>query len=119
MTIGEELKRLRYKYDLSQEEMSAGVISEEYYSAIEEDKRNVNINTLLEILRRNGITIYEFFSAFDAKAVRAKEIQSQVEMAILTGNVQALDKLLELDEVKRNTVQRLELQLVRSEKMGG
>lgn len=118
MAIGEELKKLRYKYDLSQEEMSAGVISGEYYSTIEEDKRNVNINTLLEILRRNGITIYEFFSAFDAKAVRSKEIHSRIEMAILTGNVQALDELLELDEVKRNTVQRLELQLVRSEEMG-
>ena len=119
MTIGEQLKKLRYKYDLSQEEMSAGLISEEYYSGIEDDKRNININTLLEILRRNDITIYEFFSAFDEQAVEEREVQNQIEMASLTGDVQALDELLGLDEVKHNTVQRLELELVRAEKMGG
>lgn len=118
-TIGKELKKIRTIYGLNQREMSAGVLKPTYYGLIEQGIRSISIDDLLEILKRNGISIYEFFSAFDQKEVQRRNLENRIQMACLTGDEAQIDALLELDEIKAASLQSLQLQLVKAEISGG
>ncbi|MGQ5709754.1 helix-turn-helix domain-containing protein [Lactobacillus sp. PSON] len=118
-TIGKELKKIRLTYGLTQREMSADVLDPTYYGIIERDDRRISIKDLLEILNRNGISIYEFFSDFDKKAVKQYRLKNRIQMACLTRDKAKIDNLLKLDEIKANELQTLQLNLVKAEISGG
>lgn len=118
-TIGKELKKIRTTYGLTQREMSAGVLKPTYYGLIEQGLRKISINDLLEILKRNGISIYEFFGAFDQKEVQQRHFENQIQMACLTGDEEQIETLLKLDKIKANRLQSLQLQLIKAEISGG
>ncbi|TSO25404.1 helix-turn-helix transcriptional regulator [Lactobacillus sp. LL6] len=118
-TIGKELKKIRITYGLTQRKMSAGVLKPTYYGIIERGDRQISIKDLLEILKRNGISIYEFFSVFDKKAVKQYRLKNRLQMACLTKDKIEIDDLLKLDEIKANELQTLQLKLVKAEILGG
>ncbi|WP_173005101.1 helix-turn-helix domain-containing protein, partial [Lactobacillus helveticus] len=50
MTIGQQLKKTRLLFGLTQEEMSAGIVSKSFYSRVERDKNAITINKLIAML---------------------------------------------------------------------
>lgn len=118
-TIEKELKKVRKTYGLTQREMSAGVLKPSYYGLIERGVRQISIKDLLELLKQNGISIYEFFSVFDERTVKQRKLENRIQMAYLTRNEDEIDDLLELKKIKANKLQKLQLQLVKAEISGG
>lgn len=118
-TVGKELKKIRKMYGLSQAEMSAGVVTLPYYGGVERGTKKISIDSLLKILEKNGISIYEFFGAFDPKETHRRNLENRIQMAYLSGDIDELDSLLALDEIQADSLQSLQLQLVRSEISGG
>ncbi len=53
MTIGEQLKKTRNTLQLTQKQMSEGIISESFYSRVECDKSRINIIDLIKILNKH------------------------------------------------------------------
>ncbi len=49
MTIGERLREIRDSMNLTQTEMCAGVVTESFYSRVENGKSEINIDDLLAI----------------------------------------------------------------------
>ena len=50
MTVGEALKQMRLQAGLTQTEMTAGVVSESFYSKIERGVHAVDVQVLINIL---------------------------------------------------------------------
>lgn len=119
MTIGKELKKIRLTYGLTQREMSAGVLKPTYYGLIERGERQIGIKDLFEILKRNGISIYEFFGDFDKEAVKQRQLENRIQMACLTEDKHQIDALLKLKKIKADKLKNLQLQLVKAEISGG
>lgn len=118
-TIGKELKIIRLTYGLTQREMSAGVVEPTYYGLIERGDRQIGIKDLLEILKRNGISIYEFFNTFDKKAVKERRLENRIQMACLTQNKAQITNLLKLNKIKADKLQSQQLKLVKEKISGG
>ena len=51
MTIGEQLREIRDSLNLTQTQMCAGVVTESFYSRVENGKSEINIDDLLAILK--------------------------------------------------------------------
>lgn len=62
MTIGEQLKKTRNTLQLTQKQMSEGIISESFYSRVECDKSRINIIDLIKILNKHQISLYDFLN---------------------------------------------------------
>ncbi len=61
MTIGEALKQERNKLSLTQSAMAADIISPSFYSKVENNLHEINVNDLLAILNVHSIDISAFF----------------------------------------------------------
>ncbi len=61
MTIGEQLKRERILLGITQRQMCAGIITESFYSRVENNKNEINIDDLIKILNKQHISFYDFF----------------------------------------------------------
>ena len=64
ITVGEKLQLMRLSLGLNQTEMTNKVISRSFYSRVENNKSNVNIEDLLAILNIQGIPVIDFFADF-------------------------------------------------------
>lgn len=64
ITVGEKLQLMRLSLGLNQTEMTNKVISRSFYSRVENNKSNVNIEDLLAILNIQGISVIDFFADF-------------------------------------------------------
>ena len=53
MKIGTQLKNTRLLLGLTQEQFSAGIVTESYYSRVESNKNNISMDSLLKILNYN------------------------------------------------------------------
>lgn len=63
LTIGEKIKRLRIKYNLTQEELAARTeLSKGFISQLERDLTSPSIATLMDILEALGTNIRDFFN---------------------------------------------------------
>lgn len=72
MTIGEQLKRTRKTLGITQAQMCEGAISEAYYSRVERNINSIRINDLINILKHNDISIYDFFHSMDLVKNRSR-----------------------------------------------
>ncbi|MRM98851.1 XRE family transcriptional regulator [Lactobacillus taiwanensis] len=61
MKIGTQLKNTRLLLGLTQEQFSAGIVTESYYSRVESNKNNISMDSLLKILNYNYVSLYDFF----------------------------------------------------------
>ena len=60
MTIGEQLREIRDSLNLTQTQMCAGVVTESFYSRVENGKSEINIDDLLAILKQNHVSVRDF-----------------------------------------------------------
>ena len=81
MTIGQQLKKTRLLFGLTQEEMSAGIVSESFYSRVERDKNAITINKLIAMLNANNISLNDFFKIFDNEGMPELKLQRQIYSA--------------------------------------
>lgn len=81
MTIGQQLKKSRLLFGLTQEEMSAGIVSESFYSRVERDKNAITINKLIAMLNANNISLNDFFKTFDNDGMPELKLQRQIYSA--------------------------------------
>ena len=91
MTIGERLREIRDSINLTQTEMCAGVVTESFYSRVENGKSEINIDDLLAILKQNHVSVRDFFSVFDQSMQRKIQYRC-IRSAINNRNVAWLKK---------------------------
>lgn len=65
MGISERLRRLRKIMKISQQQMCEGVITEAYYSRVENSLDNVSMVDLIRMLNNNSISLADFFEDLD------------------------------------------------------
>ena len=59
--VGSALKNKRKELELSQKEMVGSVLSVSYYSKVERNLFDINVNDLMRILTLHGIDVVRFF----------------------------------------------------------
>lgn len=91
MTIGEQLREIRDSLNLTQTQMCAGVVTESFYSRVENGKNEINIDDLLAILKQNHVSVRDFFSVFDQSMQRKIQYHC-IRSAINNRNVAWLKK---------------------------
>lgn len=64
VTVGEKLQLTRLSLGLNKTKMTNKVISRSFYSRVENNESNVNIEDLLAILNAQGISVIDFFADF-------------------------------------------------------
>ncbi|RVU69877.1 MULTISPECIES: helix-turn-helix domain-containing protein [Lactobacillus] len=64
VTVGQQLKRMRQKSGLSQQEMAAGIINSSFYPRVENDQSAISATSLIKLLTKYGISIIEFLHDF-------------------------------------------------------
>lgn len=72
MDIGKKLKNTRVFLGLTQEEFCAGIVTESFYSRVENNKSKISMSDLISILNYHNISLYDFFASAD-KAVHDKK----------------------------------------------
>lgn len=102
MTIGEQLKKARLFLGITQEQMCAGVVSEAFYSRVENNKNDITINDLLKILNNQHISFYDFFMPFDSPS-----IDQEIQRAFINYNRIKLEQLKD-DPRAQNSKYQLE-----------
>lgn len=115
MKIGTQLKRIRNLYGLTQTEMSAGVITEPFYSRVERGVSEMKVEDLLAVLEHNNISLYDFFEVFDDDMINQFGLHNQIIEAVVLRDLKTLKKLAKQDCAHGNTKLQLELQLVIAE----
>lgn len=100
--IGSALKNKRKELGLSQKEMVGSILSVSYYSKVERDLFDINVNDLTKILALHGIDIVRFF-----QEVRINKFSTQ---EILTKKLQQAFYEQNLDEINHVIVQINELE---------
>lgn len=65
MTVGELLKEYRIKQNKNQQEFSAGIVSQSYYSKVEKNIHRITVDDLLLLLTHNAIPVKNFFEKLE------------------------------------------------------
>lgn len=65
VTVGQQLRKTRMFLGITQEEMAKGIVATSFYSRVECDKVDININDLILILNENHVSLRDFFEKFD------------------------------------------------------
>lgn len=109
MKIGDQLKKFRNSLGINQSQMCKGIITESFYSKLENNKTQINVQDLLLMLNRQHISLYDFFHDFDHAVAKDEVIYQQMLVAL---NNRDLVKLQELgQETVKNHKLQLELKL--------
>ena len=96
MTVGEALKQMRLQAGLTQTEMTAGVVSESFYSKIERGVHAVDVQVLINILSAHHMDVVHFFSLLNFQKSETEpnfEIINQISFAQNKKDISALDKI--------------------------
>ncbi|WP_172992554.1 helix-turn-helix domain-containing protein, partial [Lactobacillus helveticus] len=93
MTIGQQLKKTRLLFGLTQEEMSAGIVSKSFYSRVERDKNAITINKLIAMLNANNISLNDFFRTFDNEGLPELKVQRKIYTAYNERNIVELHQI--------------------------
>lgn len=95
MKIGTQLKNTRLLLGLTQEQFSAGIVSESYYSRVENNKSNIDMDSLLKILNYNQVSLHDFF-----EPVLKEDVDEELIRAFLNHDA---NKIKKLNLANRNT----------------
>lgn len=115
MKVGTQLKKIRNLYGLTQTQMSAGVVTEPFYSRVERGISEIKIEDLLMLLEQNQISLYDFFEVFDDIAINQEALRNQIIEAVILRDLKTLKEIAKQDSIHENTKLQLELQLVIAE----
>lgn len=110
MKIGTQLKTTRLLLGLTQEQFSAGIVTESYYSRVESNKSNISMDSLLKILNYNQVSLYDFFEPIVSEYIDQKLILSFLnldsrkieQLDLADSNKQMLAKIMLAILKKRN-----------------
>lgn len=110
MKIGTQLKTTRLLLGLTQEQFSAGIVTESYYSRVESNKSNISMDSLLKILNYNQVSLYDFFEPIVSEDIDQKLILSFLnldsrkieQLDLADSNKQMLAKIMLAILKKRN-----------------
>ncbi|BDR57655.1 helix-turn-helix domain-containing protein [Xylocopilactobacillus apicola] len=102
-TIGDLLKKYRILQTKTQKEWAEDVISTSYYSKVEKDMHHISAEDLIRILKKNNVSVLDFFSELDYKSkyvYDAKQaLKQQIVEAYYDNNVDELIKVrLKIDK---------------------
>ena len=111
MKIGTQLKTTRLLLGLTQEQFSAGIVTESYYSRVESNKSNISMDSLLKILNYNQVSLYDFFEPIIREDINQELILAFInldskkieQLDLADGNEQMLAKIM-LAILKKNNL---------------
>lgn len=79
MDIGNQLKNTRVLLGLTQEQFSAGIVTESFYSRVENNKSNISMNALLGILNYHHVSLRDLFAKEDIKHQKKQIMQAFID----------------------------------------
>lgn len=94
MLVGDELKKLRQKNNLTQREMVAGVMDHSAYARVEANKSKISSENFIKIFQKNNFSIVDFMKNFGDTSLKNKTYQDQVMWTYLRKDIAALEKLM-------------------------
>ncbi|WP_304677052.1 helix-turn-helix domain-containing protein [uncultured Lactobacillus sp.] len=102
--IGSALKNKRKELGLSQKEMVGSILSVSYYSKVERNLFDINVNDLTKILALHGIDIIRFFQEIKTNKISKQEILTKkLQQAFYEHNLDKInDVIVQLNELKYN-----------------
>ncbi|MGQ5709171.1 helix-turn-helix domain-containing protein [Lactobacillus sp. PSON] len=98
MTIGEALKSLRLENGLTQKEMTGGLVSESFYSKVENGIHKIDADLLIDILSLHNFDIVDFFAKLAHQKRESKpsfELLSRIIFAQNKKDIKELDRISE------------------------
>ncbi|MBD5430451.1 helix-turn-helix transcriptional regulator [Lactobacillus sp.] len=93
MQVGDELKKLRQKNNLSQRKMVADVMDHSAYARVEANKSKIGSNNFINIFQKNNFSIVDFMKNFGDTSFKNKTYQDQVMLAYLYEDKETLEKI--------------------------
>ena len=110
MTIGEQLKKTRNMLELTQLQMSAGIITGSFYSRVERGQSKINAADLIKILNSHKVSLYDFFEPFEKDNFSKKTIDYKIYSAFDSKNIGELKNIQK--KVSSNSKAFLQIQLM-------
>ena len=102
MKIGTRLKNTRKFLGLTQLEFSGGIVTESFYSRVENGKSDISMSKLIELLNYNQVSLYDFFEpAFQGN------IEHQVILAFLDKDIDRLRHYKPLNDHEEALIEML------------
>ncbi|BDR57142.1 helix-turn-helix domain-containing protein [Xylocopilactobacillus apis] len=83
MTIGELLKQYRISKLRTQKEWANGVVSPSYYAKVEKNQHRITAEDLVEILRKNNVSIIDFFKEYNYQDQKHHDIKTKIDNIII------------------------------------
>ncbi|WP_265488950.1 helix-turn-helix domain-containing protein [Lactobacillus sp. PV034] len=100
MKIGVRLKNIRKFLGLTQLQFSAGVVTESFYSRVENGRSNISMSKLIELLNYHHVSLYDFFEpAFKGN------IEQQAVLAFLDRDVKRLEHYQPINDKQETAIQ--------------
>lgn len=93
MKIGTQLKTTRLLLGLTQEQFSAGIVTESYYSRVESNKSNISMDSLLKILNYNQVSLYDFFEPIISEDIDQELILGDCQFFCVNKSFRLIDSL--------------------------
>lgn len=91
---GHLLKLLREQKDLSQSDLSDGILSKNHLSKIERGENDISFQTILKLLDRLNISLFEFELLLDKTQNNQSTFLKDLSIAILNNDLYLLNELL-------------------------
>lgn len=88
------LKRLRKEKELSQSELSDGILSKNHLSKIERGENDISFQTLLKLLDRLNISLFEFELLLDKTQDNQSTFLKDLSIAVANNDLYLLNELL-------------------------
>lgn len=83
MNIGNLLKKYRIKQGKSQREFAEDVLTQSYYSKVEQNLNQITAQNLIKLLKQNRIHLQEFFKQADKEDNKAQHELQQISQMIV------------------------------------
>lgn len=96
MTVGEALKQIRLQAGLTQTQMTAGVVSESFYSKVERGVHAIDVQTLVNILSAHHMDVVHFFSLLNYQKSETEpnfELINEISFAQNKKDIKRLNKI--------------------------
>lgn len=102
--IGSALKNKRKELGLSQKEMVGSILSVSYYSKVERNLFDINVNDLTKILALHGIDIVRFFQEIKINKISKQEILTKkLQQSFYEQNLEEINHVItEINKLKYN-----------------
>ena len=100
--VGSALKNKRKELGLSQKEMVGSVLSVSYYSKVERNLFDINVNDLMRILTLHGIDVVRFFREIKTNKLSEQEILTKkLQQAFYEQNLDKINHIVtRIEELK-------------------